>query len=239
MNWDCDRLYREQRPNWHAIAYALRKPWQADAVIGPTYNAAINGAVYWKRFGAADTSEDRFPTQFGPAEVSSYHPEGRMDISNLLTDAAFGNTLADRLRVLDENGFILSKWEVYDARYYQENYEWAIGTGPRAMLIKQPKLVVTFVPGKSETVGTVMPVDVPALAAQYKDHPLGAPTATLPTAAEIARLNERFMARPAWNAGVAICPCAAAHGAGERRSNPTLLLPRALPVCRKPCQAGG
>ncbi len=28
-NWDCDKLYRERRPNWHALASVLRRPWQA------------------------------------------------------------------------------------------------------------------------------------------------------------------------------------------------------------------
>lgn len=197
-NWDCDKLYREQRPNWHAIAYALRKPWQADTVIGPTYNAAINGAVYWKRFGASDTAEDRFPAQLGPAEVSSYHPDGRMDVTAVLTDAAYGKTTAERLRILAEYGFILTKLEVYDARYFQGAYEWAISTGPRAILIKSPSLVVTLKPGRAEKVTPPAPVDVPALAAQHKDKPLGVPTATVPTAAEVARLNERFMTRPDW-----------------------------------------
>jgi hypothetical protein len=198
MNWDCDKLYRAQRPNWHAIAYALRKPWQADAQLGPTYNAAINGAVYWKRFGASDTTEDRFPTQLGPTEVSSYKPEGRMDVTAVLTDATYGKTPAERLRMLADCGFIISKQEVYDARYFQGAYEWAISTGPRAVLIKQPTLVVTLKPGKAERIAVPAPANVPSLAAQCKGKPLGTPTAVIPSAAEVAKLNEKFMARPAW-----------------------------------------
>ena len=198
MNWDADKLYRAQRPNWHAIAYALRKPWQADPKIGPTYNAAINGAVYWKRFGASDPNEDRFPKQLGPVEVSSYKPEGRLDVTAVVTDAAYGKTLADRLRVLADFGFILSKQEVYDARYFQGAYEWAISTGPRAILIQQPTLVVTLQPGKKQKMPALAPVDVPALAAAHKDQPAGAPTALVPTAAEIAKLDAKFMAKPAW-----------------------------------------
>jgi hypothetical protein len=196
-NWDCDKLYRAQRPNWHAVAYALRKPWQADAVIGPTYNAAVNGAIYWKRFGASDTTADRFPQSFGPTEVSSYHPEGRMDVTALLTDAAFGKTTADRLRLLADAGFIISKQELYDARYFQGAYEWAISTGPRAILIKQPQLVVTLTPGKAERVMPAPAADIPALAAHQAGKPLGTPTAVTPTPAEVAALNARFMAKPA------------------------------------------
>ncbi|NQT89253.1 hypothetical protein HQ560_20970, partial [bacterium] len=137
MNWGCDKLYRSLRPNWHAIAHALRKPWTADGTIGPTYNAAVNGAVYWKRFGASDTGEDRFPAQLGPAEVSAARPDGRMDVTAVLTDEAYGKTLGERLRRLADCGFILRKWETYDHHYYGGAYEWATGTGPRAVIIQQ------------------------------------------------------------------------------------------------------
>ena len=197
-NWDCDKLYREQRPNWHAIAYLLRKPWQADATHGPTYNAAVNGAAYWKRFGASDTQEDRFPERLGPVEVSSYQPAGRMDVTAVLTNTAFGNTLGGRLRAVADCGFVISKEEVYDARYFQGAYEWAISTGPRAILIRQPQLLVTLQPGRGERVTLPPAANVTALAAAHQDRPLGTPTAVLPTAADVAKLDARFRAKPAW-----------------------------------------
>ena len=197
MNWDCDKMYRAQRPNWHAVAHALRKPWTADAAIGPTYNAAVNGAVYWKRFGATDTAEDRYPAQLGPTEVSSYKPDGRMDVTAVLTDSAYGKTLADRLGVIANNGFVINKEEVYDARYFTGAYEWAISTGPQAILVKQPKLIVTLKAGKAEQ---AMPpaVDVAAIAAKHKGKPLGTPTAVVPSAAEVQKLDEQFTAKPTW-----------------------------------------
>ena len=200
MNWDCDKLYRERRPNWHAVAWLLRKPWQADAANGPTYNAAINSAVYWKRFGATDTAEDRFPVRLGPAEVSSYKPDGRMDVTAVLTDAAFGKTVAERLRDLADCGFVVSKEEVYDARFLSgsDAYEWASSTGPRAILVKRPQLVVSLKPGKTEKLALPAPADVAKLAADHKAKPVGAPSAVVPTAAEVVKLNERFMAKPAW-----------------------------------------
>jgi hypothetical protein len=198
MNWDCDKLYRAQRPSWHAVAHLLRKPWQADAATGPTYNAAVNGAVYWKRFGASDTAEDRFPDPLGPVEVSSYKPDGRMDVTAVLADAAYGKTMAERLRTLADCGFVIGKQEVYDARYFTGAYEWAISTGPRAVLVRQPRLVVTLKPGAAEKAAPAPPADVPALAAQLRGKPRGAPTAVIPPAAEIAKLNEKFLARPAW-----------------------------------------
>lgn len=197
-NWDCDKLYQGQRPNWHAIAYLLRKPWQANAANGPTYNAAIKGAVNWKRFGAADTNEDRFAGQLGPVEVSSYKPDGRMDVTAVVTDEAYGKTLGSRLRALADYGFIVSKEEIYDARYYQGTYEWAISTGPRAILIKQPKLVVTFKPGKGEKIALSPAVDIPDLVAKHKDKPEGVPTAVVPTREELASMDQKFQTRPSW-----------------------------------------
>jgi hypothetical protein len=200
MNWDVDRLYRERRPNWHAVAHVLRKPWAADPVSGPTYNAAINGTVYWKRFGASDITEDRFPAQLGPAEVSSYQPDGRMDITAVLTDRAYGKTLAARLRTLADCGFVVNKQEVYDARFLSgsDAYEWASGNGARAILVKRPQLVVTLKPGKAVKLALPAPADVVTLAAVRKAKPAGAPTAVIPSAAEIVKLNEQFMAKPAW-----------------------------------------
>ena len=200
MNWGVDQKWRERRPNWHAMAYALRKPWMADPVRGPTYNAAINGALYWKRFGALSPEEDRFPVPFGPTELSSMNPEGRMDVSAVLAEEAFGKTLADRLRVFSDYGFLLQKWEVYDARFLDgsDAYEWASSSGPRAILIWRPSLVVTLAAGLPQTVGAVAPLDVAALADQYRERPQGAPTAVVPSPERVQALNAALLARPAW-----------------------------------------
>ena len=34
-------------PTWHAVAWALRRPWRADPDLGPTFNAYLNGVGYW------------------------------------------------------------------------------------------------------------------------------------------------------------------------------------------------
>ena len=215
MNWNCDvyyrgevrketlektplAAYREERPNWHAVAHVLRKPWQAGGDTAPTYNAAIQGAVYWKRFGASDDQEDRFPNQLGPVEVSSYKPEGRMDVTAVVKDEAYGKTLGDRLRLLSDTGFLIGKEEVYDARYHDGCYEWAGSTGPRAILIQQPKLVVTFASGKPQNVKLPPAADVPAIAQKQKGAPLGAPTAVVSTRQEVSKMNEKFQAKPSW-----------------------------------------
>lgn len=66
--------WKKTPPRWHAVAWALRRPWVADAEHGPTFNAAVNGKVYWTQYGAQDEENDRYPRQFGPAEVSAGPP---------------------------------------------------------------------------------------------------------------------------------------------------------------------
>ena len=197
-NWGVDDLYRAYRPQWHAVAWALRRPWTADAKLGPTFNAAVNGAVYWTKFGASDTAEDRFAQRFGPAEVSYKQPEGRLNITAVLTDPTFGPTLAARLRRFADCGVLVQKEETYDHRYFSGVYEWATATGGRAILIKAPKLVVTFAPGKADLGGALPPaVDVAALAQQP---PVGTPTAVIPTKEQLIQMAAKYAVKPAWMA---------------------------------------
>jgi len=55
MNWGVDGLYRKLPPRWHAVAWGLRRPWQSGESLGPTFNAYINGAGFWAKYGAAFT----------------------------------------------------------------------------------------------------------------------------------------------------------------------------------------
>lgn len=203
-NWGVADTWRAIPPQWHAIAWALRRPWTADPEIGPTYNAFINGAGYWTRFAAQDEERDRHPLRFGPTEVSHVQPEGRVDVTAVLTDEAFGKTLAERLRTLDDCGFIVRKWETYDHRFYRDHdgaYEWATGTGGRAILIRTPSLHVTLAKvDKAPTIGTLAPAaDVPALAARLTaGNRGGRPTAVIPSDDELKAIADRFSARPDW-----------------------------------------
>jgi hypothetical protein len=129
MNWGVDAMYRNSRPTWHAVAWALKQPWMADVEIGPTHNAFINGAGYWGRFGAQDEQRDRFPNRFGPTPVHHEQPQGRMDVTASLVDETFGKTLGERLRRLSDCGFLVRKWETYDHRYFNGAYEWGTSTG--------------------------------------------------------------------------------------------------------------
>ena len=146
-NWGVDQLYRKLAPEWHAVAWSLRRAWHSDDLSGPTFNSYVNGSAFWTKYGAADVHEDRFPVRFGPVEVSEKAPEGRLDVTALINDSMFGKTLADRIQYLDCCGFIIRKMETYDARYFTSAsgaYEWATATGGRAILIRTPRLVVTF-----------------------------------------------------------------------------------------------
>ena len=179
-------LWVKNPPTWHAVAWALRKPWQADPKLGPTFNGNVNGVSYWGRFGAEDEKSDRFPTQFGPTEVSYKQPEGHMDVTKLLADSTFGKTLAERLRAMSDNGFLLKKWETYDARFNMGGYEYGGAPGHRGIRIKAPSLVVTFTPGATELGALPPAADVKALA------PSGTPTAVLPSPRELADDIQRF-----------------------------------------------
>ncbi|HOS44589.1 MAG TPA: hypothetical protein PK794_12915, partial [Armatimonadota bacterium] len=179
-------LWVREKPQWHAVAWALRKPWRADPRLGPTFNAHVNGVSYWGRFGAQDEQADRFPARFGPTEVSYQRTEGRMDVTALLADPAFGNTLAARLRTLSDCGFLVKKWETYDARFNHGGYEYGGAPGHRGIRIKAPTLVVTFAPGQADLGALPPAADITAVA------PGGTPTAVMPTPQELRGYIERY-----------------------------------------------
>lgn len=180
----------KKEPRWHAVAWLLRKPWRADPELGPTYNAASHRRLYWRKYGAQDLEEDRFPMGFGPAEVSSTSPEGRLDVTVALTDSTFGAKPGDRLRILEDCGFIVRKWEIYDFAYWEGGYEWATGTGPRGIICGTPRLEIAFTKGQRAKVAVPPPLEI---------RQGGSPTAVVPTRDEHKKLVERFgFRRPQW-----------------------------------------
>jgi len=187
-------LWVKNPPRWHAIAYALRKPWVADAKQGPTFNAAVNGQLFWAKYGAQDETQDRYPSQLGPAEVSSVNPTGKMDITAVLNDPAYGKTPAERLRQFADNGVLVRKWETYDMHYFRGAYEWGVSTGGRGILVGTPKLEVTFAsaPGDAPATG-----DLPA-ATDISQAKGGAPTAVMPSADQITQYAAKFSGKPVW-----------------------------------------
>ena len=65
-------------PQWHAVAYALRRPWEADARQGPTFNAWRNGVGYW-------SGGYEWATATGPRGILIGRP--RLEVSFSAADA--------------------------------------------------------------------------------------------------------------------------------------------------------
>ena len=62
---------KKDPPRWHYVAWPLRRPWAiSEDVPAPTFNAYLDGAGYWTKYGAQDEVADRHRTRLGPTEVS-------------------------------------------------------------------------------------------------------------------------------------------------------------------------
>src|SRR5205823_1852435 len=174
-------------------------PWSADKARGPTFNAYLNGAGYWGRYGATDTDKDRFVTRFGPSELSHLVREGRLDVTAVLNNPAFGAELGGRLRLIEENGFLLKKLETYDIRYASpSDYEWAVPTGGHGLRFKDPRLVVTFRRNAAQHSDSTQPLTLPkstdlsSLAIWLvRSGAGGKPTAVMPSPEEFKEMAER------------------------------------------------
>jgi len=149
---------------WHARVWVLRRPWADDPRIGPTWNAYINGAGYWRQGGGRDEFYDRFPKPLGEAGLWEEQSDAEVDLTDVLASKQYGNTLGERLRLLEACGFLIRRAELYN-REYPEN---GVSTGVARMWIKDPELVVAL--RKAETPAPLgelpPPVDVRALAAR-------------------------------------------------------------------------
>jgi len=191
---------KDNPPQWHVLAWMLRRPWVAQKNLAPTYNAFINGAGYWTRYGADDTVHDRYPHQFGPVELSFKQPEARLDVTQVLTQPIYAATPEARLRLLDEQGLLLRKWETYDERYDDLGYEWATPTGGHGLTFKEPELVLTLKQVRSALAPLPAPIDVPAMGQQLvKDGTGGMPTAVYPAPDALKALAERHaLVKPEW-----------------------------------------
>ncbi|MCL1857488.1 MAG: hypothetical protein FWF84_07630, partial [Kiritimatiellaeota bacterium] len=192
--------WRDKNPFWHAVAWGVLKPWTADRDIGPTYNAYINGAGYWGRFGATVEGTDRGAAFFGPARMDETNTVGRLDVTASLTEAAFGADLGARLRRLSDCGFLVRKWEVYDAAFWQGGYEWATGTGPRAiMLSAAPTLKVYFKAAAPAQVALPPAANVAALAQSLAGGAGGVPSAVFPSDQQIMAWAAQYgKNQPSW-----------------------------------------
>jgi hypothetical protein len=195
-------LWKDHPPRWHAIAWLLRRPWSADPLHGPTFNANIAGVSHWTKYGAQDVAQDRFGGSFS-AEVSSSQPNGELDLTAAIAadSSALGGTLPDRLAVLNNQGLLIRKLESYDFFYFQGGYEWGMGTGGRGILVHTPTLQVEFEPDPApatHAAATALNLSREIERVQQSGSG-GAATAVLPTEAEFADLSARFgFHQPGW-----------------------------------------
>ncbi|MFI5030425.1 MAG: hypothetical protein ACHQPH_06970, partial [Reyranellales bacterium] len=197
------KVWTENPPNWHVQAWALRHPWKADKNTGPTFNASVNGKRYWKRYGAGDP-HDRLGDWAEPQELSTYTTEARIDFTKLLATAVLARDAGERLRWVEQAGFLLHKLETYDSRYRSpgDAYEWAMPTGGHGLRFAEPRLVVTL-----RRTGAIVAVTLPLdLKEEWElSQPDGSrPTAVLPSPADVAARSQKAMQvrgpRPPWEA---------------------------------------
>ncbi len=154
------QAWTQDPPNWHVQAWPLRQAWIADATIGPTFNASVNGRRNWARYGASDPARDRIVDVLNPQELSRGATEARFDITRLLATPMIERDAGARLRWLEHCGFLLRKVETYDSRYRGRGdaYEWAMPTGGHGLRFANPRLLITARRLSGGTVSIILPI---------------------------------------------------------------------------------
>ncbi len=217
-NWGANELYKANPGQWHVLVRPLRKAWSTgDPKLAPTFNAAVKGAVYWG-LGGGRAADDRGPDTFGPvplypapkpAKPVSTDPEkttdleplpedttriARLDVTNTLTNPAYGAEIGARLRALESCGFQIYKQETRDMKYRSFwAYDWAVGIAYLKIWVKTPRLLVTLVKDPTAKAGVLPPaIDIATLATKGVQ---GAPTIAVP--ADLAQRAVTHLARPA------------------------------------------
>src|SRR5205814_7040411 len=92
----------------------------------------------------ADPRHDRYPDLIESQELSSAQREARFDITRLLASAALEREAGQRLRWLEQSGFLIAKVETYDSRYREASnaYEWAMPIGGHGLRFAAPRLII-------------------------------------------------------------------------------------------------
>ena len=180
------KLWTENPPTWHVVAWPLLQPWMSHEKDGPTFNASVNGRRYWKRFGASDPNHDRRPDLIDPQELSRSSTEARFDVTKLLATPVLERDAGARLRWLEQCGFLLRKLETYDSRYREPGnaYEWAMPIGGHGLRFTAPRLVVALRRVAGGSVSVVLPNPMER-DWQLRTSDGSQPTALLPKPAEL------------------------------------------------------
>jgi hypothetical protein len=190
------KVWTEDPPTWHIVAFPLRQPWVADAATGPTFNASLNGKRYWARWGATDPTHDRFDGLLDPQELSLQQREARFDITRFFSTDILARDPGTRLLMPERCGFMLRKIETYDTRYRDPGnaYEWAMPIGGHGLKFTAPRLQLTMRPiAGGGTVAITLPSAAERAASRTGDG--SQPTARLPPMQEIAERARRATSR--------------------------------------------
>ena len=168
----------KEPPEWRAQAWLLRRPWTDDPEIGPTWNAYIRGAGYWRRGGGWGL-RDRFQPALAEAPLHQKSPEARIDVTAAFTEDRFGTGTGERLRNAERHGFLLRRAAISHYRYGDRG----LSTGIARLWVKEPTLVVTLRrAGEGADPGELPPAEeVRALAERLRaDGGDGVPTTWIP-----------------------------------------------------------
>ncbi len=213
--WGSEEAYTNDPGQWSVQAWALKQPWSVvDPTLAPTFNAYVNGLGFWERGGARGDGGDRHPTVFGPAALhpaapkaddadqdlaldEPQAPKAALDITACLVDAAYGATLGERLRAVEERGFLVHKRELYDLKYLDfSGYDWNVATGYMRIWVETPKLVVRLRPAAGAASDPLPPpLDVAAFAERLRiEGGRGTPSIAIPP--DLKARAESHFARP-------------------------------------------
>jgi len=197
-------VYRNKpEPKWHAQAWLLAKPWADDPQTGPTWNAYINAAGYWRNGGALAAPFDRSSRPLGEAALNKDQPTGAIDVTAALQSEQFGTTIGERLRRLADCGLLVAKKELYNLQHGGGHLGQG-GFGAARIWVRDPVLVVTLKKAERPApLGDLPPaVDVKALAEKLKATGAGGfPTSQVPPNLEALirkRQAERWKGLPEW-----------------------------------------
>ncbi len=194
--WRTYKFEGVEPPEWHATVRAGRRPWVDDAQLGPTWNAYVNGAGYWRAGGGWDGHYDYYPQPLGETLLSAGSPDGEVEVTALLTSEEYGKDLGERLRELESCGFVVRKSELFNRDMPAQTKEETC-TGVCRVWITGPALVVTFKQTEQPVARGELPpaVDVPELAARLKaEGGDGLPPSRIPD--NLKELGEQVWARP-------------------------------------------
>ena len=195
--WGAEDRYTNDPGQWSAVAWVLKQPWSTDVEgLRPTFNAYIKGLGFWDRGGARGDGTDRYETKFGPVPLHQEAPVAELDITPILTETSYGESVAQRLRAIEQQGFLVHKNELYDLKYLGwDGYDWCPPTGYLRIWVKPPKLVVKLRPARRMATTLPKPLDISDFAQQLREEGgRGTPSIAFPE--DLAEKAEKYFARP-------------------------------------------